>query len=190
MTLRFITTNTGKLAEAKSILKEYGVEISSLNLKIDEIRSESCARVAEASAQTAYSKLGVPLFVEDAGLFVKALGGFPGAYSAWAFDRIGNAGLLRLLKGARDRRARFVSAIAYADSKGVRVFTGECEGSVPPKGRGRGGFGYDPVFIPRGSRKTFAQDLALKARVSHRRRALDRFAKWYSSYAREGNRKP
>jgi len=182
MTLRFVTSNKGKFAEAKSILKRYDVRISSLNRKIDEIRSESCARVAEASAQNAYSKAGVPLFVEDAGLFVKPLGGFPGAYSAWAFRKLGNPGFLRLMNGVRNRQARFVSAIAYVDSKGVRVFTGICKGKIALKARGRAGFGYDPLFMPCGSRKTFAQNPALKARVSHRRKALEKFAKWYSSH--------
>ncbi|VVC04375.1 Non-canonical purine NTP pyrophosphatase [Candidatus Burarchaeum australiense] len=179
MSLRFVTSNGHKFAEAKSILNGYGVSIDPLNLAIEEKRSESCARVAEASAKIAYEKARVPLFVEDSGIFLNALHGFPGTYSAWAFGKMGYEGLLKLMRGVRDRRARFVSAIAYADEKGVKIFEAACRGKISGRPAGKNGFGYDPIFIPSGSRKTFAEDAATKARVSHRRRALGCFAKWY-----------
>ncbi|RLG20016.1 non-canonical purine NTP pyrophosphatase, RdgB/HAM1 family [Candidatus Micrarchaeota archaeon] len=182
----FLTGNQHKFAEAKSILKAYDVKISPLNLNIEEIRSESCARVAEASAQSAYERARKPLFLEDAGLFVKALNGFPGTYSSWAFSRLGNKGLLRLMRGVENRSAKFVSAIAYVDSKGVRTFTGACEGEIALSARGKKGFGYDPLFIPKGSRKTFAQDAELKKQLSHRRKALEKFAHWYSLKMKKG----
>jgi XTP/dITP diphosphohydrolase len=185
MSLHFVTSNRHKFGEAKSILNGYGVKIDSLNLAVEEIRNESCARVAEASVKIAYSRARKPLFVEDSGLFVRALNGFPGTYSAWAFGKIGNEGLLRLMRGMRDRRASFVSAVAYADENGVHVFEGSCEGKISAKMAGKNGFGYDPVFVPSGSRKTFAQDAALKARVSHRRRALEKFARWYARHVQK-----
>jgi len=185
MSLRFATSNRHKFGEAKSILNGYGVSIDPLNLGIEEIRSESCARVAEASARFAYAKARTPLFVEDSGLFVNALHGFPGTYSAWAFGKIGYEGLLRLMRGVRDRRASFVSAVAYADGKGIKIFEGSCEGAIALASRGKNGFGHDPVFAPSGSRKTFAQDAALKARTSHRRRALEKFARWYVDYQKQ-----
>jgi len=193
MSLRFATSNLHKFAEAKSILNGYGVSIDPLNLRIEEIRNESCARVAEASVRFAYAKARKPLFVEDSGLFVDALHGFPGTYSAWAFGKIGNEGLLRLMRGVRDRRASFISAVAYADEKGVKIFEGSCEGAIALASRGKNGFGYDPIFVPsdrrNSPRKTFAQDAALKARTSHRRRALEKFVKWYVDYIRKQKKK-
>lgn len=178
--LRFVTSNKGKLEEAKSILKGYGVIIEPLNLDIEEARSESCAEVALRAADEAFARAKRPLFVEDSGLFVNALSGFPGAFSKWALGKIGNEGMLRLMQGRRDRRAKFTCALAYRDAKARKLFVGECAGKIALKMRGAGGFGYDPIFVPNGSQKTFAQDAALKARASHRRKALDKFAKWYS----------
>ncbi|MDO8340068.1 MAG: RdgB/HAM1 family non-canonical purine NTP pyrophosphatase [Candidatus Burarchaeum sp.] len=189
MSLRFATSNRHKFGEAKSILNGYGIKIEHLNLAIDELRNESCARVAEASVKIAHSRARKPLFVEDSGLFVRALNGFPGTYSAWAFGKIGNEGLLRLMRGVRDRRASFVSAVAYADENGVNIFEGSCEGKISARMAGKNGFGYDPIFVPddshNSSQKTFAQDGALKARTSHRRRSLEKFANWHVDYQKQ-----
>jgi len=183
--LCFATSNKHKFAEAKSILKAYGVKIDPLNLDIDEIRSESCRKVAEDAAERAFAASGKPLFVEDAGLFVDALGGFPGTFSAWAYGKIGNAGLLRLMAGRKNRRARFASAVAYRDSRAAKTFVGACEGKIAMRAAGKNGFGYDPIFIPSGHSRTFAQDAAMKQKVSHRRRALEAFARWHSSQVKK-----
>jgi len=180
--LYFITSNRHKFREAKSILKGCGIKIEPLNLKIEEIRSENCREVAEVAAGLAFAKLRRPLFVEDAGLFINALDGFPGALSSWVFGKIGNRGMLRLMEGKKDRHARFVSAVAYRDARIARSFTGECKGSIAEKAAGSGGFGYDQIFIPAGFSKTFSQDAGMKAEVSHRRRALENFARWYLLY--------
>ncbi|MFA6035466.1 MAG: RdgB/HAM1 family non-canonical purine NTP pyrophosphatase [Candidatus Micrarchaeia archaeon] len=183
--LSFVTSNKHKFSEAKSILKAYGVKIEPLNLDIDEIRSESCRKVAENAAKAAFAIARRPLFVEDAGLFVDALEGFPGTFSAWAYGKIGNAGLLRLMKGEKNRRARFASAIAYCDGSTSKSFEAECAGSIAGRIAGPHGFGYDPVFIPANSRRTFAEAPEEKQNISHRRKALAEFAKWYSSYVKK-----
>jgi XTP/dITP diphosphohydrolase len=183
--IAFVTSNKHKFSEAKSILKAYGVKIEPLNLNIDEIRSESCRKVAENAAKAAFAIARRPLFVEDAGLFVDALEGFPGAFSAWAYGKIGNAGLLRLLEGERNRRAKFKSAIAYCDGSTSKSFEAECVGAISRRIAGGRGFGYDPVFIPAGSRRTFAEAPEEKQKLSHRRIALEKFARWHSSYVKK-----
>jgi len=174
----FITSNRHKLHEAESILNSFGIKISHKLISYPEIRAEACREVAAHSARWLFRKLRRPLFVEDSGLFVRALNGFPGAYSGWFHRKLGCDGLLRLLKGVRDRRARFKSAIGFADGRSVRLFEGACDGFIAGGKRGKGGFGFDPIFIPHGSTRTFAQAPALKQRVSHRARALKKFAEW------------
>jgi len=116
---------------------------------------------------------------DDSGLEVDALDGAPGVYSARyagepADDAANNAKLLKALARAGDRRARFRCVLALADPSGrVRTVEGCCEGAIAAAPRGAGGFGYDPVFVPEGHERTFAEMApAEKHRLSHRGRAL------------------
>jgi XTP/dITP diphosphohydrolase len=178
MRILFVTGNKHKFQEAESILKEYGVKIACNPLFVPEERGEDCVRIAAASARWAYQKLKTPLFVEDSGLFIESLNGFPGTYSAWAFKKLGCEGFLGLMTGTVKRGAQFVTAIAYVDENGVQTFAGKCEGAIALGKRGDAGFAYDSVFIPKGFRKTFSEDPESKARVSHRRKAFEKFGKW------------
>lgn len=172
--LVFVTGNKGKLKEAQEILK--GVRVVGKDVKAHEIQSDDLALVAKDSCKKAYGLLKQPLFLEDSGLFIGALNGFPGVYSHFVNEKIGCNGILKLLEGVADRKAKFVCSLAYHDGSKIRIFTGECPGTIADVERGKGGFGFDPVFIPEGSTKTFAEDPAHKNAVSHRRRALDGFA--------------
>ncbi len=172
--LIFVTGNKGKLKEAQEILK--GVRVVGKDAKAHEIQSGDLAEVAKDSCEKAYALLKQPLFLEDSGLFIEALNGFPGVYSHFANEKIGCNGILKLLEGISDRKAKFVCSLAYHDGNKISIFTGECKGTIAHEERGRDGFGFDPVFVPEGSTKTFAEDPACKNTVSHRRRALDKFA--------------
>lgn len=176
----FVTSNKGKFSEAERILKAKGINIAHHPERVEEVRAEDCATVAYEAAVCAYEKLKKPLFVEDSGLFIDALNGFPGVYSAFAFAKIGNEGLLKLMKGKeeKERSAKFVSCAAFAEEGKVKVFSGECKGCIAGEMKGKEGFGFDPLFAPEGEKKTFAQDAAMKERVSHRKMALMKFAKW------------
>jgi XTP/dITP diphosphohydrolase len=125
--------------------------------------------------------------VDDTGFFIDALNGFPGPYAAYVLNSIGNTGILRLMAGQEDRTARFVTAIAFADEKGVRVFKGTIEGRIAQAPRGEGGFGYDPIFET--GEKTLAEiSLEEKSRISHRARALAAFHDWFvQEYLAYGN---
>lgn len=180
----FATSNKHKFAEAESVLKAAGLKIEHADVAVPEIRADSCEQIAEQSAREAFRMLRKPVFVEDAGLFVHALNGFPGTYSAWAFKKLGNTGLLKLLTGVKNRRACFASAVAFCDGRGVKVFRGLCWGSISPSQTGSNGFGYDPVFVPSGTRASFAQDPEKKMLVSHRVKALKAFAKWVAESKR------
>ncbi len=145
-----------------------------------EIQADTTAEVASFASSAAARRLGKPVLVEDAGLFVESLGGFPGVYSAYVFKTIGIAGLLALLKG-RPRKATFVSSAGFCEPTGEpRVFNGSARGSMSGSPRGSGGFGFDPIFVPEGRRLTFGQlSVAEKCLVSHRADSLRRFARWY-----------
>lgn len=176
--LLFLTSNPHKFAEAKSILKSRGLIISQARAKGTEIQSDSLVSVARFCAKAAYARLRRPLFVEDSGLFIDALNGFPGVYSASAYHQIGCAGILRLLAQKRHRAARFECAIAYVDSRGTRIFTGAVSGRIADRMHSGSGFGFDPLFIPRGAGLPFSAMPSMKARRSHRALALQALAKF------------
>ncbi len=140
--------------------------------------------IAEDSAKEAFKRLSRPVFVEDAGLFIDALKGFPGTYSGWVFGKIGAEGILRLLEGQSGRSARFVSCIAYHDGEKIRIFKGICEGSISESMRGKSGFGYDPIFIPVDGKQTFSESIILKNKLSHRYISLLEFQKYLREQSR------
>lgn len=178
MSLYFITSNKFKFEEAREILGEKGIEVEWTRKKYDEIQTESTGEEAlEEVVRHALSRLRKKeIFIDDAGLFISALKGFPGAYSSYVQKTLGNKGILRLMQGAKDRRAKFICTIGYKGKEGIKLFKGEIAGSIGKEERGKEGFGYDPIFIPGSYRRTFAEDKDLKNRISHRRRALDKFA--------------
>ena len=181
----FATGNINKFNEACSILSQHGIAAGMLNLKGDEIQSESLKDIAVASVINAYKRSHLPIFVEDAGLFIDALRGFPGPYAAYAYKTIHNSGILKLIEGCADRRAVFQSVIAYCDEETCEpeCFCGESKGeitTVERKEQGKSGFGFDPIFQPAGSKKTFAEmTIEEKNGYSHRANAIRKFAEWY-----------
>ena len=112
-------------------------------------------------------------FIEDSGLFVEALNGFPGVYSAYVFKTLGYKGLIKLMEGEENRRAYFESVVGLRFRGEVKIFRGRVYGTIAERPSGEKGFGYDPVFIPEGYNVTFAQSPEIKNRVSHRKRALE-----------------
>lgn len=112
--------------------------------------------------------------IDDSGLSIDALGGFPGVYSSYAYKRLGSAGILKLLAGSRDRGASFETAFLLRQGGSHEVFHGTTRGTIADRERGSGGFGFDPIFLPEGATKTFGEmTLAEKNAVSHRARAVD-----------------
>ncbi|MEM1618193.1 MAG: XTP/dITP diphosphatase [Desulfurococcaceae archaeon] len=178
--LCFVTSNIHKYNEVKPIAESLGIELElCTDLKL-EIQSDSIEEVVLKSAMIAYAVLSKPVLVEDAGLFIEALNGFPGPYSSYVYRTIGIKGILKLMEGVKDRRACFKSASAVAFSKGVIVATGEVHGEIVLEPRGDKGFGFDPIFIPVGESRTFAEmTIEEKNSKSHRaistRRVLEKY---------------
>lgn len=172
--LDFVSSNRHKFEEARRILGTLGVTVHRRAATLPEIQSDSLAEIAAHKALAAHRVAGGAVLVEDDGLFVESLGGFPGPYSSYVFGTIGNGGILELVRG--DRAAVFRSAVAYSDGETTVHFEGAVRGSISDAPRGDG-WGYDPIFVPEGADGTFAQ--IDKDRFSHRRAALAAFAEWY-----------
>ncbi len=180
MEIVFVTTNKGKMAEAREIGAHYGINFIPNDYDAVEMRSNDPKEIAAESAKDAYAKIKRPLIVEDSGLFIDTLRGFPGTYSAFVFRTIGVDGVLKVMEHKVKRSATMKSAVAYTDGKTVKTFLGEVRGEVPKDSRGTGGFGYDPIFIPEGKELTFGQDLEYKSEVSHRAQSIRKFCEWYA----------
>jgi XTP/dITP diphosphohydrolase len=204
--LRYVTTNPGKVREAENYL---GADVEQLNYDYTEIQSDDMGEIAARGAREAYRHAGEPTLVDDAGLFVRALEGFPGPYSSYVEDTIGVERTWKLASGEEDRRASFRCVLAYCDGEGfeaspdpidsddrvaaaaagpedegetealpVKLFEGRVRGKLVEP-RGDGGFGFDPIFERDGT--TFAEmDAEAKNAISHRGRALAKFAEWFA----------
>lgn len=183
--LLFATGNKHKFQEVEKIFLSYGFRVEQWSVKRFEIQSESLEEIARTSLAWLMwiEKPTYPFFVEDAGLFIEALNGFPGPYSSYVFSKIGNEGVLKVMEGVENRRAEFVSTIAFTDGKQVAVFEGRTSGFISYSARGSGGFGFDPIFVPEGGDgRTFAElNLDEKNLFSHRAKAARKLAEWLAS---------
>ncbi|WP_049914433.1 XTP/dITP diphosphatase [Haloterrigena salina] len=179
MAFRFVTGNEGKVREARDYLADLE-PVDQIDYDYTEVQSDSLAEIAAHGAREAFEELGSdePVLVDDAGLFVDALEGFPGPYSAYVEDTVGVERLWRLASEEENRRARFKTVLAYADEDGTETFKGTVAGTLVAP-RGEGGFGYDPIFEYNG--QTMAEmSTEEKNAISHRGRALAEFAEWYA----------
>jgi len=221
MSLRFVTTNAGKVREAREYLD---APVEQLEFDTPEIQSDDLGAVAAHKARAAYRHTGEPVIVDDSGMFVDALDGFPGPYSSYVYDTLGIERVWRLAHEEDDHAAAFRAVVAYCDGgefaatpepvdrerRGqdqrdderaaattddqvrdgddgpgdedtlpVKLFEGSVPGEIVAP-RGDGGFGYDPIFEHDG--RTFAEmDPVEKNAISHRGRALAKFAEWYAA---------
>ena len=174
--LFFITGNKGKVHEAKEKLLPLGFSVVQKDLGYPEVQADSLEEVAAWGATHVQERFDHPFMLEDAGLFIDTLQGFPGVYSKYVFFTIGLSGILQLLSEVKDRKAVFRSVYAYSEPKHKPIIAvGECKGVISREQRGKNGFGYDPIFLPKGLRRTFGEMTTdEKNKYSHRSKALDK----------------
>lgn len=181
MQLVFVTNNFNKLKEVKALLPEH---IKLLSLKdidcFEDIPETQNTIEGNAIQKANYVKenYGYDCFADDTGLEVEALDGAPGIYSARYAGKQRNANdnmdkLLTQLSSIHYRNAQFKTVLALQLNGQLHTFTGICEGEITTKKRGIKGFGYDPIFQPKGYTKTFAElTLEEKNKIGHRGKAV------------------
>ncbi len=172
--IAFVTTNEGKFREVSAKLLDAGVRIVREDRSYPEIQTDRLEKVVRFAATILDDQVRGDYLIDDSGLFLDALGGFPGVYSAYVYKRLGCAGILTLLDGVGDRGAAFQTVFLLRRGGDHEVFHGETRGTIADRERGAGGFGFDPIFVPEGASKTFAEmSLSEKNTISHRARAVD-----------------
>ncbi len=184
MEIVFATHNQNKLIEVKQILPS-SFKVLSLNdiNCFDEIIEDSNTIEGNSmiKARYVFENYGKACFADDTGLFVNALNGEPGVYSARYAGQTKSAKanmskLLDKLSGKADKTAYFKTVIAYKTADVERLFTGICKGQIIEKPKGEKGFGYDPIFVPENYTETFAElPPEAKNKISHRGLALKLF---------------
>ncbi|MEK7634605.1 MAG: RdgB/HAM1 family non-canonical purine NTP pyrophosphatase [Patescibacteria group bacterium] len=168
----FATKNINKLREVNEILDR---SLEQIAVDLYEPQGLDVAEVIREKTEDAFRKTGKFVLVEDTALEFRAWNGLPGALIKWFLETVGNEGLLKMLAGVENRRAVAKTAVGFFDGNKAHVFVGEIEGTIPETIRGSGGFGWDPIFIPDGFNKSFAEMTSEeKNAVSMRRRALER----------------
>jgi len=154
--LVFVTGNSAKAEYLNKFLGEH-FDVKNIKLDIEEVQSLDLHEIAGKKAEAAYKKLNMPVLVEDVSLTFNALNGLPGPFIKWFLQTLGNEGMCKLISAYEDKSAKAEVVFALCDEKGVHVFPGETEGTISEEPRGETNFGWDPIFIPKGHEKTWAE---------------------------------
>jgi XTP/dITP diphosphohydrolase len=196
MELLVATKNAGKIKELTGLLADLPVRLRGLsefkNIVEPEETGATFSENAVLKAKYYALRTGLWALADDSGLEVESLGGAPGVFSARyagesAAYRVKIEKLLREIKSANteNRRARFVCAMAVADETGRIKFLSEgvCDGKIADCPRGTNGFGYDPIFIPKGYLETFGElSDKIKQKISHRSQAIKKIIRFLRDY--------
>jgi XTP/dITP diphosphohydrolase len=180
----FASSNRAKFIEAQNILKDikllYSPDFSVLLPKETGMTFDENAIL---KSQSGFQQTGIPTLSEDSGLVIDALYGAPGIHSArYAGGDIENIQkVLKEMKNAKNRHAKYVCVAAFSNITGTHTFRGEFEGEIASEPIGEGGFGYDPIFIFDGVHTTAQISLLEKNAISHRSKALKAFIDWFLS---------
>jgi len=175
--LIFVTGNPNKAREVAQILN---FPVSQVSLDLPEIQSDLVEEVVKAKAKAAFAILGKKVLVEDTSLIFTSLNNLPGPLIKWFVKNVGMDGLIKLAHLGKSTQARAIACFGLYDGQGeVMTFMGEVEGKIADQPMGEDGFGWDPIFIPKGFTKTFAQmSDAEKNTCSMRALAFQEFKTW------------
>lgn len=155
MKITYVTGNWAKIALAKQFLEPLGFEIDNVKMETPEIQADDVIEVSKYSAKWAAEKLNCPVLKNDSGLFVEGLKGFPGVYSKYVDETLGEDGLLKLMEGIENRKAYFKESLAYCyPGEEPVVFDCITRGTIDTKKSGEYGWSWDFIFIPDGETKT------------------------------------
>lgn len=176
MQINLVTSNKNKVMEFRQVL-EPQIKVNHVEMSYPELRHDSNEEIAKDSANRLSLQLGKPVVVEDSGIFIEALNGFPGVCSAYIHKRIGLEGILKLMQGITNRNIFYFSAVAFAKpGQEPIVFTGRQEGTLALSIRGKFGWGHDPLFIPKGEEKTLGE--MAEPKKTHRATAVKKLKEY------------
>jgi XTP/dITP diphosphohydrolase len=180
-TIHFVTGNKNKFYEVFEIFKNKKIkfDLAQSNIETIEIQANTLREVALYKLNSVKAKIKGSFFIEDAGFFVDIpLDGFPGIYSSYVLRTIGNDGILKLVNNFEKSVAHFSTIIAlyFKPLNRTILFEGNIKGRVSKTIKGKGGFGFDPIFIPNiFPSKTFAElPTSKKNKISHRGQAIEK----------------
>lgn len=155
MEITFVTGNWAKILSARQVLEPLGFKVNQVKMETIEIQNDNLEEVAAYSAKWASDKLKTSVIKNDSGLFIESLNGFPGPYTHYVDDTLGEDNILKLLDGIENRNAYFKEVIAYCEyGKEPVTFTGITKGTIAKKKSGTYGWCWDFIFIPEGETKT------------------------------------
>ena len=169
------TLITGNQHKADYLAQYLGQPIDHHKLDLDELQSLDLHEIVEHKVKQAYAIVRKPVIVEDVSLVFNALGKLPGPLIRWFLEELKVDGLCKILNTYEDRSATAQILFAYYDGKEIQYFYGESKGTIATEPKGDFGFGWNAVFIPEGSQKTFAEmpDKELTP-FSHRAKAVEK----------------
>ncbi len=154
---RPITFITGNAAKAEQLGRHLDYPITHQKLDLAEIQSFDLKEIVAHKAAEAYKKVNSTVLVEDTSLIFHAFGRLPGPFIKWFLTELDNGGLCKILDGYQDRGARAEVCFGLYDGKELKIFEGYADGSICSIPRGEKGFGWDPIFIPKGYEKTWGE---------------------------------
>lgn len=153
--VKYVTGNWAKILSARQILEPLGFEVEQIKMEVPEIQDDEIENVAKFSAKWASEKLGCSVIKNDSGLCIEALNGFPGTYTHYVDDTLGEDGILKLLDGVENRNAYFIEVLAYCEyGKEPITFKSITKGRIAKEKSGEYGWSWDFIFIPEGEDKT------------------------------------
>jgi non-canonical purine NTP pyrophosphatase (RdgB/HAM1 family) len=168
----FVSGNNNKIKEVKEIIGD-SIKIECKDIDLPEIQSTIVSDVAVDKLNRAIEILGEPCVIEDSGLHFQKIGEFPGALIKFYYKSLKNEGICQQVGGSK---AKAVTVIGYFDGEKSHFFKGEAYGSVPYRPQGDEKFGWDPIFIPDGKDKSYAElTVEEKNKISQRNKALLKF---------------
>ncbi|MBU1976165.1 MAG: non-canonical purine NTP pyrophosphatase [Nanoarchaeota archaeon] len=177
MTLYFITGNSNKLAEAKTIISD----IEGLDIDLPEIQEIDPEKIIKEKLTEACKVRQGEFFCEDTSIYLDCLNGFPGPLIKWMLKTLGTQGIYDLVSKYPNHKITAKTIIGYTNGKETKFFSGEVKGTLV-KPRGETNFGWDPIFLPDGYDKTFAEmESAQKNMISMRRKSLEKLNEYLDS---------
>lgn len=178
MQINFITSNKGKVREFREILKGIA-KVKHIDMSYPELRSDDPEEIARLAAKQLADLLDKTVIVEDSGLFIEAINGFPGTCSSYIHKRIGLNGIIKLMQNVKNRKCKYRSAVGFCIPGREPVsFLGEEDGIVAEEIRGNYGFGHDPIFIPSGKKKTYGEIKNCEKVKKFRKKAVMKLVKY------------